>query len=466
MKLSLPASPRTNARLNLLVLAVFVLLTYIKYSGAIGLGDDLSSSYVGCVVMSEGEALDHLYAHHPTDFASIGEDDVWLDAAQQGGFPGFLHPYVQTPLWAFLCQPICTRTTFASFKKIFTLLELLCFAATIWSIARYWTPSLYNPIALAAICFLLAKSQPFQYAMYLLQSHIIFFCITIAGLILAEKRRPGLAGLLVAFAAAVKVTPVLLLLYWLVAKRWKAAAYMAGWLVLLSALTVFTTGLPLFRLYLAEVSRVGHVLLLSRNNQSFAAWWMSPFYPAGEVFRYTIHPLPRGLRLALAAAMMAFTAFGGWLDRSRSALDQPAPSFEGRLFGALPFGALPFGALPFGAMIALLSATIFAPIAWTHYFIVLVAPLMLLVQANLRRWSWPLTALIVAIVALNFRPLAAPVTEETIGSFALIRGQLLAGCMCLVALGWLALRTTRRGTREGKAAAATPVARPVLPMSP
>ena len=91
---------------------------------------------------------------------------------------------------------------------------MLCFAGSIWLIAWYWTPSLLNPVGMAVVLAVLWFSVPFQYAMTLMQTHVLFFAMTLGALILAEKRRPGWAGLLLAWAAAVKLTPGVIVVYW------------------------------------------------------------------------------------------------------------------------------------------------------------------------------------------------------------------------------------------------------------
>ncbi len=426
MKLGALRQHKVQLFLNVLVLAVFVVWGYVKYSGGNATGDDLSSSYVGCRLVSSGQALAHLYIHDPVDFSAIGPDDPWEATAEQGNFTGYLHPYVQTPLWAYLLQPACTRMTFLSFKKLFAVLTLVSFALTVWLIARYWTPTLFHPLRMALVLVLLALSEPFGYAMFLMQTHVLFFAMMVGGLILAERGKWGIAGFLLAFAAAVKVTPALILLYWLITRKWKAAAAMAGWLAGLSTLTALMGGPALFRVYLSELSRVGHVLLLAQNNQSLAAWWMSHFYAYDEVHENNIHPLIAAVRLVSAGLMVAFTLVGAYLDRRSDNLGSHEPGSMREM--------------PFGAVMAMLAAMLFAPIAWTHYSILLLAPLMLFAEANVTLRTWPLRVLIVVVIALNLPPLASDVIGGEIGRFAVLRGQFYAGLLCLLGLAWIALR--------------------------
>ena len=211
----------------------------------------------------------------------------------------------------------------------------------------------------------------------------------------------------------------LVLLYWLMTRKWHAAAWLAGWLVFFSTVTVLATGVPLFKLYVGEISRLGHLLLVSQNNQSFAAWFMARFYPATAFMKIDILPLPAAIGVVSSLLMVPLTAIGGYLDLRRT---EP---------------------VPIGTVIALLSAMIFAPIAWTHYSILLIAPVMLLVDSARKRRGWRLGALAACVLALNYPPLATDVINGVIGRFSIVRGQFFAGLLCVAGLLVLAIQQSR-----------------------
>lgn len=408
----------------LLVLSVFIAFGYLRYGQ--GSGEDLASSYVGSRLLGEGLSS-HLFHYDPVSFAEIGEDDTWTVVAQQGGFKGYLHPYVQTPLWAYLLEPLSRHVSFATFNRIFTLLTMLSFAGALWLTIRYWAPSFFNPFALTLVIVALTLSQPFQYAMYLNQTHMLLIFLTLAALVLAEEDAPWLAGFLLAFAAAVKITPGLLVLYWGITGKWKAALSVVIWSVLLWLGTVAAVGHTLAAVYLANLHRISRVLLVSQNNQSFAAWVMQRFYPSDAVFDIDILPLPAVVRLLSSALLLGFTVAGGLLDRLQA---HRRARFA-----------------PLGAMMAIVSATAFAPIAWTHYAIVLLFPVVILVDRN-RRFgdAWWMWVLIGGISLLNYRPVATDIVHGLIGPFSVVRGQFFACALTLLALplmAWLQVRHER-----------------------
>ena len=397
----------------LVILAAFVLAGLLQ--SADYTGDDLAASYIGCRVLAAGQP-EALFSHDPEHFSEIAPGDtLWHTVARSTGFTGYLHPYVQTPLWAAALQPLCTRTTFPAFRATFTVLTLLSFATLIFLVARFWTPQLLNPVAVTLITLVLWFSTPFQYALFLCQTHILFVLLTVAALHLAERRQPLIAGLLLALAAAVKVTPAFLVLYWLLTRRYRAAASMVVVSTLLVVLTLFTTGHNLFAEYVAGLDRVSRILLVSQNNQSLAASVMAHRYAPDEIFDLQTYALPNPLRFASTALILLCTTVGALLDRRRPR------------------------ALPLGAMMALLAATLFTPIAWTHYFILLIAPVMLLLEqtrapAVPRARRIALLTLLAAVLLLNLPPVSTDVINGDVGPVALVRAQFFSGLLCLVAL--------------------------------
>ncbi len=409
----------------LIVLAIFVFAGAHRYW--FQTGDDLASSYVGCRLVASGQSA-HLYSYDPASFDEIGDDDMWQDVADQGRTQANLHPYVQTPLWAYALQPLCTRVYYVTFDRIFNVLSMLSFAGCIWLTARYWARSLFNVYGVAVVALLVYFSVPFQYSMYLMQTHILFIIMTVGALILAEKERPISAGFLLAAAASVKITPGFLVLYWLMTRRWKAAGSMVVWSAMLWGLTVSWGGRALMHVYLADLQRVSHVLLLYQNNQSFAAWVMGRFYPYDEVYDIFIHPLPTSVRLASSILTLGITLGGGLIDRQRFTRDPRA--------------------VPLGALMALVAATAFAPIAWTHYSIILIPPLMVIAHENRALRSWWVWGSLLLIIALNYQPLASDVVKGLIGRWSLLRGHFYAYVLTILMLGLLAwFRATRRGAR-------------------
>lgn len=438
--------PRKQLWLSVAVLCAFAAAALLWFMVQARVdGDDLSSSYLGCRVIAAGHT-DHLYAHDPKNFAAIGPDDPWQNAADAGGFNAFMHPYVQTPLWAYGLLPLCRHTTWRQFEWVFAVLTVLSFAATIFVVARFWAPALLRPLPLLCVVVLLWFSEPFQYSMALMQTHIFFVLAMIAAVMLADRKRPIVAGVLLALSAAVKITPGVLVLYWLLRRQWRAALSAAAWSVALWAVTRAVAGPQLMATYSATIDRISHVLLLSANNQSLAAVWMDPLSRAARENSFDVSPLPTALRLASSALLALTAAAGGWLDWKRDiSLATPTPDSARATFHLATHA-------PLGALLTMVGATTFAPIEWLHYSIVLLAPLMVI--AHIARTTadrqvqavlWGMTAV---IVALNLPPLAADQFADPLSSFALLRGHFYSEILSLITLLELALRHAQSSSQQ------------------
>ena len=416
------------------VLLLFVLGGTWHFRHAVG--EDLSSSYVGCRVLAEGQGA-HLYAHDPAVF-SIVRDPAWDGIAEQANFAplSLLHPYVQTPLWAYALRPACTRTSFRTFCHVFLLLAMLCTAGTVWLVARFWVPSLFHPGWIALVCGGLALSDPFRYAMFLTQTHVLFLFLTVLALVLAQKERPGWAGLALALAACVKITPGFLLLYWLLSRRYRASLSFVGWTTALVLLTAATAGTALFAAYVRELAQVSNVLLVSFNNQSLAAWWMGRHYPAVELFDWRMYALKPLIKWTSLCLTVACALAGGMMDRHRAQGEAVKP--------------------PYGALVTMVGATMFATIAWNHYYVLLVVPLMFLLDAMIKARALWWGGLALTIYALNVYPVAYGSILHLHRSHSIARSEFYAGALCLLALGLLQYMhpaVVRRGREPGPDAA-------------
>ena len=377
-QLSGSKSRRTTIRGVLAVGLLFSLAVLVKARRSQAF--DLQPSYVGCRVLAAGEGT-HLYSHSTVQFDKF-RDSEW-DSLAGGTAVGnrYTGPtYVQTPLWAWLLRPACTVLSWEIFRYLFISIIVLAMCGLVYIVARCWAPDLFSPVRVAVILLAIAIGRPFREVLAFGQTHAIFMVITVLAILLARRNNQIAAGILLACAAAVKITPGYLLLYWLVCRKWKAAGCFVLSSTLIVVLSVTATSYGLFRDFIANLSYTSNILLISYNNQSLAAWWEG-MHMAPELQKWIVHPLPLGMKILSLLLTLASSFGGGWLDLKR-ADDQP----------------------PYGAIFALLGATVFASISWNHYAIILIIPIMLLVQHYVteRRSIWLVLA--AAIYVLNLDP--------------------------------------------------------------
>lgn len=380
---------------------LFVAYGLIRFWGSPG--DDLSSSYVGCRLLSSG-AGDHLYDFHPELFHVV-DTPAWLGIAQSAHFKGFLHPYVQTPLWAWILNPLCTPLEFGPFSDIFLCAALLSLVAIVEIVARAWAGSFLRPVPLAILLVAITLSTPFQYSMWIVQTHPLFLMLTVLALYLAERDRPIAAGAALAAACAVKITPGVLLVYWLVGARRRAALWFVLLSVAIAAATVAVVGLPLTLDYVQSMRRVSNVLLVSFNNQSLAAWLAYSGSMGSELINWRILPLAPALKAVCLLASVASIAFAGWMSRRKESSGS-------------------------AVALALIGMTVFSPIAWTHYFLALIPAVMVLTNTR------GVLAVLVAATALvlNCIPVALDPISASMEPMTIVRSHFFSAVFLMAAL--------------------------------
>ncbi len=407
--------PILNKRLLTLLLYLgFIVSNFAYYHDSYGV--DLSSSYIGCQVLATDQA-EHLYSYDNVHFNKVG-DPVWKNIAQEKGYVYNYPPYVQTPLWAYALQPLCSVMDFQTFNLIFLLIELISIVFIIWLVADLWAPRFKQPLYLAIALFLVAISIPFRYTLFLNQTHPIFIALVMAAVYLLKNSRIALSGLALAFAAAVKLTPGLIAIYWLTTGRYRAFASFAAWSIGLIALTLLAVGPTLILEYIDTLKRISSILLVAFNNQSLATWLADLSGHYRHIIDWTASLLPDYAKWLSNSAILVSAALLAWLHH--------------KLVLANPTNKEPFEAL--AVSILLLTFTLFSSIAWTHYYIILIVPLMVLSHIAHQEQRHLLLLPIGIILALNLQPLAMNAVHPGMDTLTILRSHFFSGLIALITL--------------------------------
>ncbi len=411
------------------VLLLFVVVSVLRDIHTTGAS--LATSYLGCRVVADGTQR-HLYDRGPVLFDHV-YDPAWTVAGTEGAMREDYStlPYMQTPLWAWSLQPLCAHMPYHYFKDLFLALTVLCMAIAIWLVAGHWTPRVFHPGWVALICAALYSTEAYHYATALVQTHILFVLLTLVALMVA-RWHPLDAGMMLALSAVMTITPGLLMFYWLVTRQWKAALSFIVASLALIGITLAAVGPALFLDYLHSLSQNSHVLLVAFNNQSFAAWREGQHFPAYELMVWHVLRMP--VRMELVSLFLSLLAafVGGWMDRRASLVRPDAP--------------------PYGAIFAMVGGMVFATLAWSHYYILLVVPVMMMLDAALAERStaksrW-LIALSVAVLLLNLYPvcyrmvLMHPFIVQG-HPVSLVRSQFYSGLVAMLGLWIMSVRTRK-----------------------
>jgi hypothetical protein len=376
-------------------------------------GWDLRGEYVAARLVAGGQGA-ALYDQARYD-AARQPNSAWSNAALAGGIADrVVVSYIKTPLWAWVTSPLAAVLQFDTFKHVCAALTSVATAAMVFMAARQWAPRLAAPLWQAGLLAGLFPSVPFFAALVLGQSHVLFVFLVVCACLACLRERPASAGALLAAAAAVKITPVWIAVTWLAAGRLRAAASFALCFGLLLALTVAAAGFVVFANFLQTLHRFGGTVLLAGNNVSFASVLLAGALNEDTAYNWQTVQSPAWVTLLSVAALGGFAVLGGLLDR------RPGPRT--------------------GGILTLVAATAFSPLAWNHYYIVLVFPVMVMLDAARGAWRPVWGVAVFAVFALCLPPLAfihgAPLR------IVALRSEFWAALLCLGALPVLALRSS------------------------
>ena len=410
-----------------LVRSTVALLLFVIWAGLIapalpllGRGGDAASLAVAGRLIAE-ERPDLLYSRLPDRLAV--DDPAWQAEARKMGYSWRLYPYLYPPLIAYAAAP-ASGADLPLIRAAMLALTTCAVAMSVLISARCWAPELLIPGWLIGVIAGAALSWPFISQLIALNLQPLVMLAILAAIAAAQAGRPALAGSALALAAAVKVTPAVLVLYWLVTRRHAEAIwfFIAG--AGLVALGLVLAGAPLHLDWVRSMQELGQSIVPTEQNRSIAALLYGMAYglePSAEGL--PLRPLPAWLQAACALAGLAGVALCLWgAPRSRH---RPAADAAGQ--------------------IALILVTVLAtPLAWSHYFLILVPAAMV--------WTGlvGLTSRSVSVIALIAILISEPVTRVASAAAEWGWPAVLAGFEPLAALMLLVLllRARRRYFRS------------------
>ncbi|MEO9826762.1 MAG: glycosyltransferase family 87 protein [Paracoccaceae bacterium] len=257
-------SPVLFAALLLIIAAAFVLLAR-QMTGVPESGDLRAVWLAGKYYPSDD--LGSVYRLYDGVF-SMAPPDVWIADIQTQGIETPVYPFIYPPLWAWAMSWIVPLTTMDAFGQVMALvnpcLMFLCAFLALRIAAPKLSPLLYLAIGLAialnSFLFLLplAENQP--------QILVAFF--TLLGIERARNGAPVWGGLALAFAASMKVYPVIFAFLWLASGQKRATYSFALFGGSLGLFSIVVAGWPMHAAFLSELSAISKTALVSRANFS------------------------------------------------------------------------------------------------------------------------------------------------------------------------------------------------------
>lgn len=151
----------------------------------------------------------------------------WYEKAASIGRPGEVYPYLYPPLWAHLLAPLTRLIAFTTFAQIvFTLNLAALVSLPVIGLRLAFGSVADNRHRLAWVCtatLVLGLMPGTVIALDQGQLQITVAMLTLLALERAQNGRPIVGGLAMGLAIALKLSPLPLVLLWLIIGQWRAA---------------------------------------------------------------------------------------------------------------------------------------------------------------------------------------------------------------------------------------------------
>jgi len=198
------------------------------------LGTDFGSFYSAC---KAAELRGDIY-----------DVDYLNDLARESGIPGHVYPYLYPPFFAFVAAPFCVFSP-TSARILWTLGSVILLSLSM-TISVFMVGSVMNrhegdPLyrarllrCLIVFSILLLWILPFRNNFRIGQVNILVLTFIVLSLYAYSKKADIASGVFLSFAAVMKVTPVILLLYFIARRRYRAVLSCCACVLVLAAATL------------------------------------------------------------------------------------------------------------------------------------------------------------------------------------------------------------------------------------
>lgn len=407
-----------------------------RYAAALGLGALIAAFNL---IVSDPEQLfgDFEDAYYPAGVAALNEP-------QSIGtlFEGVLG-FVNIPILAYLFAPFALLDL-APAAWIFTAMGVVMVVAAGGIIAR---EAGLDDERCQLFLLVFAAFGPLAYSIKEANTtHMILLALAVA-LAWLRRERNILAGLVLGFAAMIKLPLMLFGVYFLLRRNWPAVlafgAICAG--ISLASLALF--GWDMHRLWFDECIRNFNANAIGAFNvQSISAFLIRLAEPQGVLVDWRAYP-PGAVQKAVSTALVITIYLAAVIACAR-----PIASADRS-------GSDPRTVLDFQIVLALSVLT--SPLSWTHYYVLLLLPIGFFLGSGgamasdpaARRWGWAAILFMMPIVFL----LQFPWEWLNLLYAKLLVSHVLAGGLIVLALliraRWLEASAAGRVSRQAEATA-------------
>ena len=408
---------RNDRALGLLALGFAAWWWTLRHQGWTSI--DMNAVYFAALLVADGREGAVYAAPLGVVFDSLRS--AWMGPLWQldGGVGHVPPPYLYPPLWAWLLAPFAEYGNQAAFNEVARAVMSACLAASVFLSWRLFGRGLsllpYSVLLLAA----LALTGPAPFSAFLNQPHAVVVLLILLAFERSRSGRPLAAGLALGCAAAVKITPIALVVVFLIAGDRRAAASAVLTAVALAGVSLILAG-PEAHLAFA------HLAGLAGGGAPTGGYNPSLHHVAGA-FTEAARPV-MGCEPTAPTAPGARAVVLGTLALALVVTWSVARTLPAERARALATFAIP------------LAITLALPIAWLHYHVLTVLTLPALFVALPTGRAAGLSAALLAILGVHDLGALAGVPRGTM----LVLDLYLAAPLLAVALAAPVLALPRR----------------------
>lgn len=383
--------------------------------------EDLSAIHIAGWLWHHGQA-ELIYAAPPGFFG--GPPSEWQPAREALGITDHAtFPYVYPPLWAVLTAPIAGALSPQGFANAATVIQVPLLALCVVLAGRIARPK-FMPLWIWTFLgvAILSLSIDIFLAIWHNQPSILVAFLILLAFERAQAEWPGLAGAALALAAAIKLTPAIFAVIFLLDRQWRAVASFALCGTALAIASIALAGWPPHQIFMDQLETVSRAGLIDITNISvrslaLALHALAEATPGLDLSRRVIvvEDVPAWIDPAM---FITLTVLAALLIRATARTDSCA-----RRFLAL-----------FGLSILV---PLFSPLGWMHYYVIPA----LLMPALPAIAPWRATFLVVAAWAFGASHILHALDLPAIAYVALRCALWLAAFAILI----MAARARRQG---------------------
>ena len=313
------------------MLIVYVRFTIVEPLQAWDMSD-FAINYAAATVLREGGDIYDVDALRAAHEARIGPSGDL--------FKGLFVTYNNLPTTAVLFWPLAVLP-FEPAKWVFTLLNNALYLLALGLLLRALQA---RPIAIvwSAAVGLLILFYPLRQSFGLGQMNGLLVFLLAGALIATVQRRDALAGASIVLAAALKISPIVLLIFFMVQRRYRAVVGAAVAGVVIFVVTLLTVGSSTVQRFITEVLPAVGRGSAALPNQSVLGAIYRFSVPASSWSMATAvadYPIPRLIWIIAAAGILIVT--GMWVARARlTTRTHTAVALSGLLVAGLLAGSL------------------------------------------------------------------------------------------------------------------------------